>query len=145
MQVFVPYNDIYACAEALSHDKRRFGKQITECKQILKAIDGLTKGWRNHPCTRTYRPYKKWLQSYLCCFEFYYRGDYEAAEVCSSTAELFTPPFLNDEFCNQHKRRLFTKAPDLYPQFAKYGTSEINYYYVDGELLKYKDSKRIKG
>lgn len=55
-----------------------------------------------------------------------------------------TPSFLTQEFCDQHKRRLYTKAQELYPQFAKYGKSDVNYYFVDGELLKYKNGKRIK-
>lgn len=43
---------------------------------------------------------------------------------------------------NKDKMQIF--VPSLYPQFEKYGTSEINWYFEDGELLKYKDGKRIK-
>lgn len=46
MQIFLPYKDIYKTAEAL--DKRRLNKQILECRQILNALYGKSKGWANH-------------------------------------------------------------------------------------------------
>lgn len=64
-------------------------------------------------------------------------------ESFSERADVFRPSFLNDKFCDHHKRRLFTKAPNLYPQFEKYGTSEINFYFVDNKLLKYKNGKLV--
>lgn len=67
-----------------------------------------------------------------------------ASERFSEEAYYIRPPFLTEEFCNQHKRRLFTKAPDLYPQFAEFGTSEINWYWSNGEIVKYINGKRIK-
>ena len=39
-------------------DPRRLNKQIIECKQILKAIDGETKAWANHPATKMYMKVK---------------------------------------------------------------------------------------
>lgn len=66
-----------------------------------------------------------------------------AADNYSKKADEYRPPFLTDDFCNQHKRRLFTKSPDKYPQFAEYGTSEENWYFFDCELLKYVNGKRI--
>lgn len=156
MQVFTPYPDPIECAKALWNDKKRFNKQIIECQQILDAIDG-KKAWNNHPCTKMYKEHREWLMNYALClqeyrnYERYYRTDYYSSARSKGKAVLYSikadkmrPPFLTEEFCNQHKRRLFTKAPDLYPKFAEFGTSEINWYYVDGELLKYKDGKRIK-
>lgn len=149
MNVFVPYKSPIDCAKALYGDKR-FNKQILECQQILKAINGETKAWANHPCTKMYAPHKEWLYNYMMCLSFfreYKKGNEGAFKYCcyyDSEANKATPPFLTDDFCNQHKRRLFTKAPELYPQFAGYGTSEVNWYVVDGVLLKYKDGKMIK-
>lgn len=51
--------------------------------------------------------------------------------------------FLTEEFQVQHRRRLYTKSLELYPQFAKYGTSEENWYYVDGKLVRYIKGKMI--
>lgn len=143
MNVFVPYPSPIECAEALWKDQKRFNKQILECQQILDAIDG-KKAWSNHPCTLMYKEHREWLNKYMLCLKYYreFKNNLRAmttSERFSDEAYYIKPSFLTDEFCDQHKRRLYTKAPSLYPQFEKYGTSEINWYYVNGELLKYKD------
>lgn len=151
MQVFVPYQSPLNCAKAMWPDQKRFHKQIVECEQIIKAIDRKTKAWINHPCTKMYEEHRSWLCYYLNCLKCY-RGHIKTGSHFylklsvrwSKKADSIRPPFLTEEFCNQHKRMLFTKAPDLYPQFAEYGTSEVNWYCVDGEILKYRDGKRIK-
>lgn len=150
MQIFVPYQEPIKCAEALWADQKRYNKQIVECGQILKAIDGETKAWANHPCTKMYKEYWTWLEYYMLCFMYYRdykKGFNEGLDISlkhSAYANTIRPPFLTDEFCDQHKRRLYTKAPALYPQFEKFGTSEENWYFVDGELLKYVNGKRVK-
>lgn len=147
MNVFVPYQSPIDCAKALYGDLR-FNKQIVECRQILDAIDG-KKAWSNHPCTKMYKEHREWLNEYMLCL-IYYRdfkhGIVSATipESFSERADVFRPEFLTDKFCDQHKRRLYTKSPDLYPQFAEYGTSEENWYFVNGEIVKYKDGKRVK-
>lgn len=150
MQVFTPYDNPLDCAHALWNDKKRFNKQITECKQILDAIDGKTKWWANHPVTRMYKPYRNWLLYYACCLTAYkvWANDVNStlytAKLYSEKANAIRPPFLTKEFCDQHKRRLFTKAPQLYQEFSNYGTSEENWYVVDGKLVKYLNSKIVK-
>lgn len=140
MQIFVPYSEPIKVAQTLWPDKKRFNKQIIECRQIVNAIDGVGKRWFNHPVVRMYKPYKDWLVYYLNCLISYrnfkkiensYDEDvyyYSEVLLCSQFADECRPPFLTDEFCDQHKRRLFTKAPELYPQFEKYGKSEENWY-----------------
>lgn len=154
MQVFVCYPEPLKVAQAMWNDQRRYNKAIIEAKQILAAIDG-AKAWRNHPVCLMYKEHKEWLELYLKCFEAYRDSRkkeklidgveiYYAAYLLSKAAYKIRPPFLTQEFCDQHKRRLYTKSPELYPQFAQYGKSDVNYYFVGGELLKYKDGKRIK-
>lgn len=156
MQVFVPYKEPLKVAIIMWSDKKRFNKQIIECRQILNAIEGVGKGWFNHPVVKMYKDHKEWLECYLKVFEFYKNihndelSEYDKyyvnndLELYNKRANEITPLFLTDDFCYQHKRRLYTKSPELYSLFAKYGKSDINYYYVDGELLKYKNGKRIK-
>lgn len=144
MQVFTPYKNPLKCAEALWKDRKRFNKQIIECRQILKAIDGISKSWSNHPVTEMYRENKDWLKAYLDCFVNFRDSNLPMTYQSNGIAIALTPPFLTSEFCDHHKRRLFTKAPELYPQFAKYGKSDENWYYVGGEVIKYKDGKRLK-
>ena len=38
MQVFTPYKEPILCAQVL--DKKRLNKQIIECQQIIRAIEG---------------------------------------------------------------------------------------------------------
>lgn len=141
MQVFVPFPSPIDVARCL--DERRLRKQIIECNQILKAIRGESEAWKNHPVTRMYQPYLMWLHYYTLCLEDYLAEDYFLAELDSKYSIEYRPPFLTQDFCDQHKRRLYTKAPNLYPQFAPYGTSDENWYVVDGKLLKYINGKQV--
>lgn len=141
MQVFVPYPSPIDVAKCL--DKRRMNKQIIECNDILWAIEGLRNGWKNHPVTKMYSPYYSWLHDYTIALQYFHDGNIDMANYWSLCADGCCPPFLTEEFCDQHKRRLYTKAPDLYPQFASYGTSDENWYVVDGKLLKYINGKQI--
>ena len=150
MQVFVPYKNVIDIAKAMYNDKFRYNKQSIEIVQIIRSIDG-AKAWRNHPVCLMYKEHKDWLICYANCFTSY--RDYmntkdikflNQAVIWSKNAELCEPKFLSlDELILQHRRRLYSKSPDKYRQFAEYGTSDINYYVVDGELLKYVNGKRI--
>lgn len=51
MQTFVPYGKNFEY-NALCLDDKRLGKQRVEAWQIVRALRGETKGWRNHPATR---------------------------------------------------------------------------------------------
>ena len=48
-----------------------------------------------------------------------------------------------EELCDQHERRLYIKSTELYPQFASYGTSEENWYVLDGDTIKYLNGKKL--
>lgn len=124
-------------------DKRRLNKQIIEAAQILRAIDGEGKGWKNHPATRKYRPHKSWLHLYRFCLMAFKNGDIKLAEVISRQADAVLPPFVTEELCRQHAKRLFTKSPDLYPQFASLGTSMENWYVIDGAIIRYVNGKKL--
>lgn len=109
----------------------------------MAAIEGQTKAWANHPVTKMYADHWMWLSCYTLCLQYYELGDEDAAQDENASAFPFRPSFLTKDFCDQHKRRLYTKAPDLYPQFAAYGKSEENWYVVDGKLLKYINGKQV--
>lgn len=156
MQVFVPYPSPFDCASML--DDRRLNKQIIECRQILKAIRGESSAWANHPCVKMYRDHEQWLTHYMHILELYrsYREllgndfdeammDYFLTREVETLANGITPPFLTDIFCNQHRRRLYTKDPQYYSLWADLGTSDENWYFVDGEIIKYKNGRRIDG
>ena len=141
MQVFVPYAEPIEVAQTL--DARRLHRQIVECCQILDAIDGKTDGWKNHPVIKMYAPYREWLDRYRLCLREWWAGEDASARWWSHHADNVRPPFLTEEFCKQHKRRLYTKDPEKYSQFASLGYSEENWYFIDGEIVKYLGGKRI--
>lgn len=141
MQVFVPYKEPLKVAQCL--DKRRLSKQIIECQQIIDAIGLVGKGWINHPVTKMYTRHLFWLIYYKKCLYSYCMGLKKDAERFNDLANAFTPSFLTEEFCCQHKRRLYTKDKEFYKCFEKYGESEENWYYIDYKIVKYINGKRI--
>ena len=54
------------------------------------------------------------------------------------------PEFHTQEYFDQMKRRLYTKDPQHYAGWAQLGTSDVNWYYVDGAWKCYKNGKLIK-
>lgn len=141
MQVFVPYPSPIDVAKCL--DPKRLRKQIIECDQILKAIRGESEAWKNHPVVKMYRPYFSFLAAYSDTLWTFEQGCRDWSDGVSKIADSYRPPFLTDSFCDQHKRRLYTKAPELYPQFAELGKSEENWYFVDGRLRRYVNGKEV--
>ena len=61
MQVFIIGS---AIETAMCLDKKRLNKQIIECRQILKTINGESKAWMNHPCTIQYKKHKPSCESF---------------------------------------------------------------------------------
>lgn len=141
MQVFVPYPEPIKVVECLDHSRRN--KQLIEVKQILAAIDGKSEAWKNHPVVKMYAPYREWLDRYRLCFDHWISGRESTAAWWSNHADLIRPDFLTEAFCDQHKRRLYTKAPNFYKDFEKYGKTNENWYFLDGSIVKYVDGKRV--
>ena len=62
VNTFVPFADIHKCARAL--DMKRIGKQRVEAYQLWRALQGLTKGWVNHPATLMWKGHTCFLAMY---------------------------------------------------------------------------------
>lgn len=140
MQVFIIGTPLET---AMALDAKRLNKQTIEARQILKAIVGDSKAWANHPCTLMYREHWEWLYSYERALEHHKLGNPTLAKAWSEDAERKTPPFHTEAYFKQMKRRLFTKNPEHYSQWAHLGTSNENWYFVDGEWRYYCNGKRI--
>ena len=140
MQVFIVGSPLET-ARAL--DSRRLGKQIVECRQILDALNG-AKVWSNHPCVLQYRGYEGWLDDYKKCLEGYAMGDTVRAAVYNILADGIRPNWHTQDYYDQMKRRLYTKDPEHYKQWADLAKSDENWYFVDGEWRKYINGKRIE-
>jgi hypothetical protein len=74
MQTFLPYRDFKKTARSL--DRQRLGKQRVETYQLLRALNGETKGWVNHPAARMWSGHEKTLVVYgtVICAEWKSRG-----------------------------------------------------------------------
>ena len=140
MQIFI-IGSPFETARAL--DRRRLNKQVIECKQIMKAINGESKAWANHPCVKMYREHWEWLCYYQMTLGYLVEGDEMASRRWSGYADRFRPTFHTQEYFDQMKRRLYTKDNEHYKQWAHLGESDVNWYYVDGEWLYYRNGKRI--
>lgn len=70
------------------------------------------------------------------------QGNFETTDAISRQADEIRPPFVNESFYQQHDRRLYTKAQELYPQFAPLETSQENWYVINGAIIRYVNGKR---
>ena len=127
MQTFLPYAEDYK-ATAKILDNKRLGKQRVETYQILKALLGETKGWRNHPATRMWEGYEFQLYVYqtAICTEWTRRGYKDT--VLELSKELIvkhkikpsikTPDWINKPALTiTHRANLFLKDPIYYIDF----------------------------
>lgn len=133
MQTFAPEGtDIWLGFERL--DRQRLGKQRVETWQILRALLGLSDGWRNHPATKMWendipalafygytncsvwidRGYRDSLQPRFLAVMQGYPGDTE-------------PPEWLDMLKISHRSNLIRKDPDHYKKFWPDVADDIPY------------------
>jgi len=133
MQTFLPYNDFTKSAKVL--DRQRLGKQRVEVLQLLKALNGETKGWVNHPATKMWRGYENCLVVYglSICTEWIERGykDTCFAKILAyrdyNTA-IVVPPWLGrEDFHESHRSNLLRKDPDHYYKFGWTEPTNLEY------------------
>lgn len=140
MQVFITGSPLET-ARAL--DPKRLNRQIQETKVILAALNG-AKAWSNHPCVLQYREHKEWLEEYLKCLVSYKNNDIVQSFVAEQWCHITKPKWHTQEYYEQMKRRLYTKDPEHYKQWAHLGKSQENWYFVDGEWRVYVNGKRVE-
>ena len=140
MQVFIVGSPLET---AMALDPKRLNKQIIEVKQILAALNG-TDAWSNHPCVLQYRGYEGWLAAYSVCLESFVSNRDMEETIANAYAGMYRPDWHTQEYFDQMKRRLYTKDPGHYKQWAYLGESVENWYFVDGEWRKYVNGKRVE-
>lgn len=128
-------------------DPERIRSQIREAHIILNAIHGESKGWIHHPVVLMYSEPNsvRWLQMYADILEGYLAG-YTGLERADREAREITPKFHTEKFLTQMKRRLFSKDPEHYKQWAEYGESDCNWYWSPTQQmwLVYRGGKLIE-
>lgn len=136
-------------------DPKRLNKQILECQWMIDMSEGKTKE-KNHPAYLMYKKNILWVKLYRECLMFYQRHLKEKKEGYNESSELYLkmaiyasgkceslkPPFLCEELYTNFKKRLYTKNPEYYKQFEKFGKTEANYYFVDGNWVRYENGKK---
>jgi hypothetical protein len=127
MQTFMPFAQYYdETAKCL--DNKRLGKQRVETYQILRALTGETKGWRNHPATKMWEGFEFQLYVYqtAICTEWDRRGYKDT--VLESSKELVKrhnirpsiklPEWMkNPALAITHRANLYLKDPFHYIEF----------------------------
>lgn len=144
MQVFVVGSPLET---AMALDPKRLRKQLVEAHQILAAIHGEGKGWFHHPVVLMYSEPNsvRWLQMYADILEGCLAG-YTGLEIADREAREITPTFHTPLFLMQMRRRLYTKNPEHYKQWAELGTSEDNFYWSPTRRawLMYRNGKLLE-
>ena len=127
--------------------RKHLRNQINEAHVILAAIHGEGKGWIHHPVVLMYSEPNsvRWLQMYADILEGYLAG-YTGLERADREAREITPAFHTEKFLTQMKRRLYTKNPEHYKQWAEFGESQDNYYWSPTRRawLMYRNGKLLE-
>ena len=144
MQVFVVGSPLET---AMALSRKHLRNQINEAHVILAAIHGEGKGWIHHPVVLMYSGPNsvRWLQMYADILEGYLDGS-TGLEIADREAKAITPEFHTEKFLTQMKRRLYTKSPEHYKQWADFGESEDNYYWSPTRRawLMYRNGKLLE-
>ncbi|NBQ63998.1 MAG: cytoplasmic protein [Verrucomicrobia bacterium] len=124
MQTFLPCADFRETASVL--DYRRLGKQRVEAFQIFRALNGETKGWRNHPAVLMWNGYETALALYAIaiCDEWIARGYKDTMkprfqkileDLAALQEQTTYPSWLGDAaFHESHQSNLIRKFPEHY-------------------------------
>ena len=123
MNTFLPYSDFSKSAQCL--DMKRLGKQRVETLQLLQVLNGITKSWINHPCTKMWRGFENALVYYgiAICDEWLERGYKDTclekiSKFFNVDKPLIFPKWLGDEnFHISHQSNLIRKKEDHYKKY----------------------------
>ena len=131
MQTFLPEADIILSLERL--DRNRLGKQRVEAYQLIRTIEGKSKGkgWVNHPATNMWREHVPALKFYhdMACYEWMCRGYQNNMELYKVSEDKVELPhwFGNQAFHDSHKSNLIRKLPSHYQAFWPSISADLPY------------------
>ena len=132
MNTFLPVPDFVLSAGYL--DDVRLGKQRVEVFQIVRSLDGVTAGWRNHPAVRMWRGYEAALLDYgqAMCAEWIRRGNADTVadklRAHNRPDDGRMPPWLGDEMVHaSHRSNLIRKDPLWYRAFGWTDPDDLAY------------------
>ncbi len=140
MQTFLPIASFDLSALAL--DKQRLGKQRVEAYQILRALNGQSKGWVNHPATKMWRGYERALRQYLraMILEWIARGYKNTMDIPEYDPCVPMPPWFGDDRLHaSHRANLKRKS---LREYGHYGEDPATPYFWPSEHEEYSNVVR---
>lgn len=128
MQTFLPYPDFYESLKCL--DNRRLGKQRVEAMQLVNALEGNSKGWRNHPACLMWKGHIEALKTYHdIAIELWIARGFKNTMKLYGTNNYDYPEWFNDkDFHASHRSNLLRKDFAHYSKFN--WTEPINLEYI---------------
>lgn len=115
MMTFATSDDLQECVKAL--DYKRLGKQRVEAYQIWRTLNGVTKGWRNHPAVIMWTGHTCFLAKYCnaCIDEWILRGYKNTMQKLPHCWKPRPPPWWGWEPVHKsHQASLNRKDPSFY-------------------------------
>jgi hypothetical protein len=116
-------------------DDKRLGKQRVEAFQIIQALEGKTKGWKNHPAAKSWKGYETALKLYynIMVKEWVRRGK-------ENNMKLYKLPHKDEikfpywttcqKVLDSHKARLIQKEPTYYLDKLETSKKSLKYGYI---------------
>lgn len=135
MQTFLPLPDFRASLRSL--DNRRLGKQRVEGLQLLNALEGKTKGWRNHPAAVMWRENVAALRLYtnIAIEEWIGRGFRNSMKPYELPAQVEMPWWLGDvRLHTSHRSNLLRKDREFYGRLGWVEPEDIPYWWPTSTL-----------
>ena len=127
-------------------DKATLRSQIREAYIILAAIHGECEDWIHHPVVLMYSEPNsvRWLQMYADILEGYLDGSTWLPKADREAREI-TPEFHTPEFIENMKKRIYTKNPEHYKQWAELGESDEDWYWspTQQRWIVYREGKLL--
>lgn len=134
MQTFLPEKSYDRCAEVL--DDKRLVKQLLECRQIMTALAGESRGWVNHPATKMWRGYEYELLKYaesikneLMARNFKWENNWRQIQdtfrrkfngIGAYKPYWQTNTDYHKKIMRTHRANLFLKNSEHYPEYSHY-------------------------
>lgn len=137
MMTFLPYSDFWLSATSL--DNQRLNKQVTECMQMINALEYGKKAWTHHAVTRMWWGHLDALKLYFNTVlqEAIIRGIKRKESKYEFHNEITSPEWINDDTIFwSHRKALHAKNPIYYSDFSYTHTVKetdelITIYYSD--------------
>ena len=127
MQTFLPYPDFEKTAEIL--DNKRLGKQRVEAYQILKTLEGRSKGWINHPVMKMWKGSEEALKQYFNVIaREWIRRDFKHNMGFYEIGQVIYPSWLGvPAFHDSHKSNLLRKDSIHYSIWSNLVSDNLPY------------------